>query len=727
MQLLRNTRTLETDITTPIRDSQIKATPELYRILFDNIYTKKELAVVRELLANACDAHVAAGTTHQPIEIHLPTNLEPWFQVKDFGTGLSEENVGSLYMDFGNSDKTHTNELIGGFGVGSKAPFCLTDQFTVISRHNGTAYTFQAFIQANGAPGCAKLEETATDEPNGLSIYVPITVDYDTEYAFQSALDQLLPYLPVAPVNDAGTPLLAPESQGTEYFPDVPGCLKATFKFNHSGYGPQLHVVQGIVPYRVSEELRIATAGLDGLSRTAKKLLNSPTLDLKIHAPIGSFKLAVSRETLALTATETSQLQNLIAGVIGHIAERLTEQLLSTKTWYEGATILDLTEILIDRDQLAWSTHPGVARITLRWIDLYEAIRACDYDLNFRGVYTANKNKKGYGHENATHLAPTELPQIEIFIAPNNSYSTHRFLEQYFQTTFNCRKVAIFIGNKQELEALLTRLGIPNTVADMPQIKPHRSGYKTKLGKATYKTTTLSHNGTRWEFWKERIAINDLIDRVNDNWVFVSTAQGGTIYLEKLFQYLGHDLIKLDATKVFVNVDIPISHTKIGNALPPAFVEQGGELYEKPESRFPWNYEHINRQATALAALEAVNEALNPISLDRLYTILGSKHEDLEGDLGTLAHQAFELYMTQIAPKLSEGITTHIIHLYAIQTTIDADLVREAEQQAEEIKKQLDLLSNAAPRLYALLTREEHTYNRLLNDLSKHLHWGSLA
>ncbi|MCO6439924.1 MAG: hypothetical protein J5I81_02320 [Nitrococcus mobilis] len=66
MRLNTNPNTRESTVETPVRTSSIKATAQMFKILSSQIYNEKELAIVRELLANAWDAHVSAGT----IEIH---------------------------------------------------------------------------------------------------------------------------------------------------------------------------------------------------------------------------------------------------------------------------------------------------------------------------------------------------------------------------------------------------------------------------------------------------------------------------------------------------------------------------------------------------------------------------------------------------------------------------------------------------------------------------------
>lgn len=102
-------------------------------LLADRIYTNKPLAVVREYCCNAHDSHVMAGTTDKPFNVHLPTMLEPWFSVRDYGTGLCEEDVRGVFSGIGISTKRDSNEVIGCWGVGTLSAFSVADSFTVTS------------------------------------------------------------------------------------------------------------------------------------------------------------------------------------------------------------------------------------------------------------------------------------------------------------------------------------------------------------------------------------------------------------------------------------------------------------------------------------------------------------------------------------------------------------------------------------------------------------------
>ena len=111
---------------------KIQASSKAFDILSSNIYQNKVRAVVREISCNAVDAHTAAGNP-DPIKVHLPTTLEPHFSVRDFGIGLSDEDVREIFTTYFCSTKTSSNDFVGALGLGSKSPFCLVDSFTVTS------------------------------------------------------------------------------------------------------------------------------------------------------------------------------------------------------------------------------------------------------------------------------------------------------------------------------------------------------------------------------------------------------------------------------------------------------------------------------------------------------------------------------------------------------------------------------------------------------------------
>jgi hypothetical protein len=149
---------------------RIRNSAKAFKILSDGLYSNKIRAVIRELSCNALDSHIGAGKVEVPFEVHLPTMLEPWFAVKDFGLGLDNDQVVNIYTTYFESTKTDSNAFIGALGLGSKSPFSYTDNFTVTAIKDGTKRIYSAFINDVGVPSIAEMGEELTDEGNGVEV-----------------------------------------------------------------------------------------------------------------------------------------------------------------------------------------------------------------------------------------------------------------------------------------------------------------------------------------------------------------------------------------------------------------------------------------------------------------------------------------------------------------------------------------------------------------------------
>lgn len=145
---------------------------DMFQLIISQLYSRPIEAIVRELSCNAYDAHVDAGTKVKPFVVKLPNDLDHTFYIRDYGTGLTPEQVYNLYTVVGLSDKTHSNDYVGAFGVGSKSPFAYTDQFSVESIVDGTKWIYSAHMNKDGIPEIADLSDGGfpTDEENGLKI-----------------------------------------------------------------------------------------------------------------------------------------------------------------------------------------------------------------------------------------------------------------------------------------------------------------------------------------------------------------------------------------------------------------------------------------------------------------------------------------------------------------------------------------------------------------------------
>jgi hypothetical protein len=170
-----------------IGEFRIRNSAKAFNILSSGLYANKIRAIVRELSCNAVDSHVAAGKASTPFDVHLPNQLEPWFSIRDYGTGLSHDQVTNIYTTYFESTKTGSNDYIGALGLGSKSPFSYTDNFTVTAVKDGHRGIYSAFINAEGVPSIAKMGEEESDEPNGVEIKFSVNDRWDFDKFRQEA------------------------------------------------------------------------------------------------------------------------------------------------------------------------------------------------------------------------------------------------------------------------------------------------------------------------------------------------------------------------------------------------------------------------------------------------------------------------------------------------------------------------------------------------------------
>jgi hypothetical protein len=138
-----------------------------------DLYSNKPLAVIREYSTNALDAQIEAGVT-APIRVTLPNALAPFFKVADSGTGLTVEDIHSIYSQYGRSTKRGSNDVVGMLGLGCKSALTYCSQFTVSSVKNGTKVIVAVSREGDGSGSMTVVDTVSTDESNGTEVVVPV-------------------------------------------------------------------------------------------------------------------------------------------------------------------------------------------------------------------------------------------------------------------------------------------------------------------------------------------------------------------------------------------------------------------------------------------------------------------------------------------------------------------------------------------------------------------------
>ncbi len=182
-----------------IGEFRIRNSAKAFNILSSGLYANKVRAIIRELSCNAVDSHTAAGKQDTPFDVHMPNSLEPWFSIRDYGTGLSADQVTNIYTTYFESTKTASNEFIGALGLGSKSPFSYTDNFTVTAVKDGVKGVYTAFINEAGVPSIAKMMEEQTTDPAGVEVKFAVEDRYDFD-KFRQEAKYVYEYFKLRPV-----------------------------------------------------------------------------------------------------------------------------------------------------------------------------------------------------------------------------------------------------------------------------------------------------------------------------------------------------------------------------------------------------------------------------------------------------------------------------------------------------------------------------------------------
>jgi hypothetical protein len=297
--------------------------PFLLNILRNQIYSDKILAVVREYLCNALDAHVEAGCPDRPVEITLPTTFHPTLHIRDFGLGLSEAQIDEIYIKYCASTKRNSNTQIGAFGIGSKSGFAYGDNFVVTTFYGGRKKIFNCYLGEDRIGDAALMADEPWDGETGIEIQVPVKEADIPE--FHRKVAHFLRFCEVEP--------LAVNLDST-YVSEVPALLLEGkgWKLRKSG---ARYVVMGSVAYPFVGS-QVALTGL------AYQLAQLP---IELYVEIGECDIAASREALEYTERTKAALIAKLEATAEEMVQQVEDRLAAAQTLWEARCLYgELTE-----------------------------------------------------------------------------------------------------------------------------------------------------------------------------------------------------------------------------------------------------------------------------------------------------------------------------------------------------------------------------------------------
>lgn len=493
---------------------KLKADPKAFNILSDKIYTHKVRAVIREISTNAADAHIEAGSTEK-FDVHLPTAIESWFSVRDYGTGLSHEDCMSIYTTYFHSTKTKSNDVTGCLGLGSKSPYAIADSFTVVSFYNGRKRTYSAYKDENDCPQFALLTEADTDEPNGVevSVNVPdhLRREFEVEAELVYAYFKDIPNINIKSVAESAQAKLGSYKLRTDEF--------AT----NGDYG-SIKCVMGNVCYSLDSDVD-------------HELDNT---DITVFFDMGELSFTPGRESLSLDEKTRANVRKKLDSVRNALVEELQQKVLECDSYYDARRLY--TSFNTRRFKVSEPVNWTDGRCVKNPPELDDCITVYHKESYSKSV-TKLETKRSFYDDNTQYFWKERgyVARIREYLSSQDRYAHHR----------------IALVEQKDIDGI----GIPADKVRSLEELPKATATGTKIGGSTCKifTMTGSSSWSHKQHWTEaEVDLNDGVQRVYvtiDRW----KVSGSSYWLEdardikNTLEILGLDVVVYGVKKAMVH------------------------------------------------------------------------------------------------------------------------------------------------------------------------------
>lgn len=436
-------------------------------ILTDKLYSNKILAVIREYICNAIDAN-NDNNSKKNVLITPPSQFEPVFKVRDFGIGLSYDDVKNIYVYLGLSTKRNSNEMIGAFGIGCKAGFAYTDSFNITSWHNGLCNTYTAQKNKSGGLDLFPIGSYASNEPSGIEI--SIAINSDDISAFNQELKTFCKYLSPVPVFSDSSFVVEPIKKiiETENF----------FIEDSNRYGSNVKVIMGNVIYPVDTYQ---------LSEKFRSMYN-----VIIKCDLGEVSISPDREKLEYTKETKEALESKANLILQEVKHGLQEKIDNCEYIHEASDLLKNI-----RASFSLSHNFSITDFTFKGKEIPKiSSKIKGYWYKQKGWRT---NSTGKFHSLESHYNASSIEEHTIIIkAPSDSKIMPSRFVPGFESKVGFKPKTIIVSDEESVfENLMVDYWNPkNIVSDYKSfwVKPERSkNYATLTDVNIYRNNVYSH------------------------------------------------------------------------------------------------------------------------------------------------------------------------------------------------------------------------------------------
>ena len=320
-----------------------KDMPHITNILRNQMYSDKLMAILREYSTNAYDAHADRNCQNIPIEVTFPTTTVQTLKIRDFGYGLTEEDVMKTYIKYGSSTKRNSNAFTGCLGIGCKSGFSYSTQFTITSYKHGRKSSYLAKINEHNVGTISKtINSVPSDESSGVEISIPIKSSDHSDLISKGK--KFFSYWSVTPKTNITIDKIVRLITKDKYdLIQRDDSYSSSYSYNSN---KQSHVFMGNIAYPIN------TSILNAESSAVTAVLSCSSILLKL--PLGSVDIAASREALEYTDKTKNMLIATAVNIAKDMSSEINDKINKLKSPIKASILAQnmLTELTYDIRQI---------------------------------------------------------------------------------------------------------------------------------------------------------------------------------------------------------------------------------------------------------------------------------------------------------------------------------------------------------------------------------------
>jgi len=377
---------------------------KLIPLLRDSLYSDKMLAPIREYSTNARDAHIEKGIPNRPIQVTLPNRFDPVFRVRDFGNGLSMEQLRDTYFIYLESTKCDSNDYNGMLGLGSKSAFAYSVVFTVTTFHNGMKSI--VICPITGVPTVDY--SGPTDEENGVEIAVPVaSKDVDS---FVNKAMEFYKFWDIRPdfkgiSQDTVKGYCNPIDAKPMFFGEN-WEIRPNGRSNYNS-GNRSVAIMGFVPYPINWSVVKSSLPTDVDKNKLERIWNFIECNISMFRfNIGDIEFTPNRESLQYTEKTIKSICSILVTIHDRVIEIINDKIAKASNLWEAKLIYGrvFSGKLNDKDDESFDGDlSAIRKITCNKL-MWNNIIINDADFDKVGEWDTTAGDTGYRRDVKNHV-----------------------------------------------------------------------------------------------------------------------------------------------------------------------------------------------------------------------------------------------------------------------------------------------------------------------------------